>query len=106
VNPITGLKNIIRTIITEALIKAKEEKKLILDTIPEFVVEVPKEKNHGDFACNVAMLLARTERKPPKEIAGIIIACIETEKIAEIEKIETSLIASFNFALFPLVVRH
>ena len=26
---------------------------------PEFVLEVPRSKEHGDFACNVAMLLAK-----------------------------------------------
>ena len=30
-----------------------------------FCHEVPREKQHGDFACNVAMLLARQARMAP-----------------------------------------
>lgn len=35
----------------------------------DFVVEPTREKKHGDFATNVAFLLARALRKPPREIA-------------------------------------
>ncbi|MDH3687590.1 MAG: arginine--tRNA ligase, partial [Myxococcales bacterium] len=37
--------------------------------VPAFAVEVPRQADHGDFACNAAMLLAKALRKPPREIA-------------------------------------
>ena len=36
---------------------------------PDFVIEVPRQKDHGDFSCNAAMLLAKRLRKKPREIA-------------------------------------
>ncbi|HEB90404.1 MAG TPA: arginine--tRNA ligase [Deltaproteobacteria bacterium] len=38
--------------------------------LPEFVIEVPRQKEHGDFSCNVAMLLARRLGRKPREIAA------------------------------------
>jgi len=37
--------------------------------LPEFVIEVPRQKEHGDFSCNAAMLLAKRLRRKPREIA-------------------------------------
>jgi arginyl-tRNA synthetase len=42
--------------------------------IPAFALEAPRNPDHGDFACNAAMLLARQLRQPPREIAARIIA--------------------------------
>lgn len=39
------------------------------DPLPDFVIEVPRQKDHGDFSCNAAMLLAKRLRKKPREIA-------------------------------------
>ncbi|MGH7287897.1 MAG: arginine--tRNA ligase [Myxococcota bacterium] len=37
---------------------------------PEFTLEVPRSAEHGDFATNAAMLLAKRLRRPPREIAA------------------------------------
>jgi len=42
--------------------------------IPQFVVEVPANPEHGDFATNVAMTLAKAERKAPRQIAELLAA--------------------------------
>lgn len=39
------------------------------DALPDFTIEVPRQKDHGDFSCNAAMLLAKRLRKKPREIA-------------------------------------
>ncbi|MDJ0787351.1 MAG: arginine--tRNA ligase [Myxococcota bacterium] len=44
------------------------------DSPPAFAVEVPRQDDHGDFACNAAMLLAKRLRRPPREIAEQLIA--------------------------------
>lgn len=36
---------------------------------PAFALEAPRQADHGDFACNAAMLLARRLRRKPREIA-------------------------------------
>jgi arginyl-tRNA synthetase len=43
------------------------------DRLPEFAIESPKNPDHGDFACNAAMLLAKRLRRPPREIAQSLI---------------------------------
>ena len=43
------------------------------DSPPEFTVEVPRQEDHGDFACNAAMLLAKRLRKSPRDIATQLI---------------------------------
>ncbi len=35
----------------------------------DFVIEHPKDVTHGDYACNVAMVLAKKVGKPPRELA-------------------------------------
>ncbi|NLJ75643.1 MAG: arginine--tRNA ligase, partial [Peptococcaceae bacterium] len=40
---------------------------------PEIAVEVPREKDHGDFATNLAMLLAKPARMAPRRIAEILV---------------------------------
>ena len=36
---------------------------------PDYTLEVPRQAEHGDFSCNVAMLLAKRLRQPPRTIA-------------------------------------
>ncbi|MDH7478407.1 MAG: arginine--tRNA ligase [Syntrophomonadaceae bacterium] len=59
--------------VIEAAEAAKVQGRLTFDQLPPFVLEVPRGKNHGDLAVNLSMLLARTERKPPRQIAETII---------------------------------
>ncbi|MEK9629148.1 MAG: arginine--tRNA ligase [Nitrospinota bacterium] len=71
------MKKAIKEIIVCALNKAKGAGELELANSPEVVIEKPKDENMGDFATNVAMTLARSERKNPKVIAEIINRHIE-----------------------------
>ncbi|MCH7866324.1 MAG: arginine--tRNA ligase [Myxococcales bacterium] len=41
--------------------------------VPTAVLEIPRQKDHGDFATNVAMTLAKRLRKAPREIAASLI---------------------------------
>ncbi len=47
--------------------------------LPEFTVEIPADRSHGDFAANAAMLWARNLRKAPKMIADEIVASLSLE---------------------------
>ncbi|MCP4908340.1 MAG: arginine--tRNA ligase, partial [bacterium] len=39
------------------------------DPPPPVVLDRPRHEDHGDFACNVAMVLAKRLGRPPREIA-------------------------------------
>jgi len=42
--------------------------------MPEFVIEIPNNPGHGNFATNLAMTMARGQRSSPRRIAETIIA--------------------------------
>jgi arginyl-tRNA synthetase len=42
--------------------------------MPEFVIEIPNNPDHGNFATNLAMAMARGQRRSPRHIAETIIA--------------------------------
>ncbi len=68
-----------------------------LDITEKIQLEVPKDEQHGDFACNIAMLLAKDLRMPPRKIAEAIAAGIEIG--GEIEKVEVAGAGFINFYL-------
>ena len=43
---------------------------------PPLVLDRPKDAKHGDWACNVALQLARALKKPPREIAQAVVAAL------------------------------
>lgn len=72
--------------------------------LPEIIVDVPSEKIHGEFTCNIAMQLSRILRKPPVEIAEAVIQSAQTQLkahplSAHIKKIEVKKPGFINFYL-------
>ena len=62
-------------------------------------LEVPKDKQHGDFACNIAMVLAKPLRCAPRSIAEKIAAHIDAD--GDIERCEVAGAGFINFYLKP-----
>ena len=52
-----------------AVIQALVEEAGSPGQLPDFALEVPRDDQHGDFACNAAMLLAKRLRQSPRAIA-------------------------------------
>ncbi len=67
----------LRELITEALGKLVAEGTAPADLLPDFTVEIPADKSHGDFAANTAMVCARSFKMPPRKIAELIIEKID-----------------------------
>ena len=65
-------KKQLREIILNALGSAVAEEKLAGTPIPDFTIEVPADRTHGDYAANVAMVSARAFRMSPRQIAQIL----------------------------------
>ena len=40
--------------------------------LPDFNIEIPADKSHGDFASNIAMVSAKALKMPPRKIAELI----------------------------------
>ena len=66
--------------------------------IPPLVLESPKEKSHGDYATNIAMVMTAREGRPSHEVARIILSQLEDED----EVIEKTEIAGPGFINFFL----
>jgi arginyl-tRNA synthetase len=77
------MKNTVRELISDALNRAKTNGDLTLDSAPNIVIEEPKDKKFGDYSTNVAMLMAKTERKNPRAIAESICSCFSEEARVE-----------------------
>ncbi len=57
-----------------AVQKAVQAGELADAPLPDYVVEVPNDAAHGDFAANLAMVSAKVFRLPPRKIAETIVA--------------------------------
>ncbi|MBQ9809030.1 MAG: arginine--tRNA ligase [Ruminococcus sp.] len=62
----------LRELIMEALGKLTAEEAVPAVPLPDFNIEIPADKSHGDFAANTAMVCARAFKLPPRKIAELI----------------------------------
>lgn len=79
------------------------------EELPVFVLEVPKDKSHGDLATNAAMQLTKLAKKNPRQIAEAIIANLDL-KSASIESAEIAGPGFINFRmdksyLYPVIAQ-
>jgi len=63
----------IKTALETAALEARRRGELSFESFPEFTVEVPRERGHGDLATNLALVLARAAGRPPREIGEAIL---------------------------------
>ncbi|MCL2589765.1 MAG: arginine--tRNA ligase [Betaproteobacteria bacterium] len=65
------------------------------------LLERPRQAGHGDFATNIAMQLARTLKRNPRELAGLLRAELPPSKW--VEKVEVAGAGFINFTFAPAV---
>jgi arginyl-tRNA synthetase len=98
VNIVENIKQSLLTITAQAAEDAKNAGELSFEILPDFVLEVPREKTHGDFAVNLAMLLAKEAKRNPRQVAQILVDKIDTTA-TQIVKIEIAGPGFINFHL-------
>lgn len=88
----------LREMIMDALGELVAEQAVPAVPIPDFAIEIPADKSHGDFAANTAMVCAKAFKMPPRKIAELI-----TEKVrlsgSMFEKTEVAGPGFMNFFL-------
>jgi len=89
-------------LITEALGRALAASGLMPESgVPDFEVAHPKDEAHGDYATNLALLLARKIEKNPREVAELLITSlqndIELANLIDIEKLSVAGPGFINF---------
>ncbi|WP_286934808.1 MULTISPECIES: arginine--tRNA ligase [Aminobacterium] len=59
----------LRGLLDNAVQSAAEERGIPTEELPEYVIEKPKKAEHGDWATNIAMQLARVFKEKPRKLA-------------------------------------
>ncbi len=76
-NHIAAASEAVRALILDALGRLVAEGAIPAEPLPDFNVEIPADRAHGDFAANVAMVCAKPLRMPPRKIAELIEGMLE-----------------------------
>lgn len=97
-NLLEDLRLEIKSIIMRSLEKAAAGNEIPELDIPEIAIEVPREKEHGEFSTNIAMQITKQAKKAPRQIAEIIIKNMNTDG-TYVEKVECAGPGFINFYL-------
>ncbi|MBT8765681.1 arginine--tRNA ligase [Metapseudomonas boanensis] len=80
------MKDTIRQLIQQALTRLASEGVLPEGLSPTIQVENTKDKSHGDFASNIAMMLAKPAGMKPRDLAEKLIAALpQDDQVAKVE---------------------
>lgn len=82
------IRESLESVLHQALTAAVEAGEISLEDIPQPTLERPREEGHGDWACTIAMRLAKAAHMNPRAIAQVIVDHLP----------ENNLIASFEIA--------
>ncbi len=88
------MKDALQQLISQAIQSLIDNGSLAVD-MPVIKIDRTRDKSHGDFAANVAMLLARSAHKNPREIAAQIIEALPASDF--VDKVEIAGPGFINF---------
>jgi arginyl-tRNA synthetase len=91
------VKEVLHQLVMRAIARLREQDVLPADAAAPFVIERTRQKEHGDFATNAAMLLAKPARKNPRAVAEALIAALPQS--TQISKVEIAGPGFINFFL-------
>jgi arginyl-tRNA synthetase len=80
-----------------AVMQAQRQELLAFNTLPEIIVEHPQNREHGDYASNLPLKLARATDMPPQAIASKII-----ELLPPLPEVAQKVVAPPGFINFTL----
>lgn len=89
------MKQQIAQILTQAVQTLKEQGVIPEDAQPRVHVENTKDKSHGDFATNLAMMLTKVAGMPPRAVAEKIVPLVESDSL--VTKVEIAGPGFINF---------
>nr|WP_255682317.1 arginine--tRNA ligase [Luteimonas sp. BDR2-5] len=90
----------IASLVDQAIATLRDQGTLPADlATPAFVVERPKDRSHGDFSTNAAMLLAKPARSNPRAIAQALVDALPAGD--DIAAVEIAGPGFLNFRLTP-----
>ena len=93
------MKHSLQTLVDAAIGALRADGTLPPGEAPTFVIERTKNRDHGDFATNAALLLAKSAGRKPREIASALVAALPAH--ASIARVEIAGPGFINFFLAP-----
>ncbi|WP_455207292.1 arginine--tRNA ligase [Kaarinaea lacus] len=93
------MKHQLQKLITQALEQLKRDDQLPNDIAYDVQIDRTRDASHGDYACNIAMTLAKVARSNPRELAAKIVAALPEDE--NVEKTEIAGPGFINFYLTP-----
>ena len=93
------MKQVVAELIEHALATLPELAEAAVEIAIDSTVERTRDASHGDFACNIAMRLAKPARKNPREISASIVDALPDSPA--VDKIEIAGPGFINFYLSP-----
>ncbi len=93
------MKDRLRRQISDALQTCFANDTLHSGVVPEVQIEVPGNPEYGDFSSNLAMTMARAEKKSPRQIAEVLVAALGGCEF--LSKVEIAGPGFINFTLMP-----
>ena len=98
------MKHHIADLLSQAVAQLQQQGVLPTDQRPAMDIERTRRKEHGDFACNVALTLARAAKAKPRDLAQQIVAALPPSK--QIAKVEIAGPGFINFFLTTGAYQH
>ena len=89
----------IAKLIEKSIKVLQKEKGLPQFEIPEIEIEHPEEKIHGDYATNIAMVIAKKVRKNPMETANLLSLKFKVKGLRYVDKVGVVKPGFINFFL-------
>ena len=97
-------KQLLHDALQQALSQAREKGLLSYDQAPDFQVQRPSDVGFGDYTTNLALLLAREAKLPPRKVAEILIAELDLPPDF-LEKATVAGAGFINFRLHPRLLQ-
>lgn len=97
-NHISAASQAAHTLIVEALGRLVADGTFPAEPLPDFIIEIPADRSHGDFAANVAMVCAKPLHMAPRKIAEAIASALDLQD-SPFAKVEIAGPGFMNFYL-------
>ncbi|MGD8484438.1 MAG: arginine--tRNA ligase [Thioalkalispiraceae bacterium] len=91
------MKSRLKILVNDAIKQLQADDVLPAELDATVQVERTRDNSHGDFACNIAMMLAKPARSKPRDLAEKIVAALPAA--AEVENVEIAGPGFINFFL-------
>ncbi len=91
------MKQELQQLLVEAISIVQEKMDVTFSAIDDIKIERTRDQSHGDYACNIAMVLAKQARTNPRELAAALLESIPESEI--VERVEIAGPGFINFFL-------